>query len=565
MNKFICHILLILFYLTASPLLQAKDAFEDQFIQGKQLFINTKYSEAMAVLMPLTKEAKGNRYVETAQYYYALAAFKDKKMQDAYYMLLQLTQKYSKWNNIEEAYYLAGAVSFELKKYRYALNFLKDRNTKLQPDIADMKVYYLNKVQPLDTLIAIQKSYNQDTDVAQILALRLQSAKPLAEKQAMLLQYLIQEYKLNISQTPINISGQLKTTYNVAALFPFLINSNDYENYTKNNSYINDLYLGMQEAVDSLKKEGIAINLYAYDTEKDNSKLTTLLQKSELKNTDVIFGPLLPNQNTAVGAYAMQNGVYLVNPLSNNSKLAQGNNYVVLFQPTLEAQAGEAANFVKKQWVTKDKNKAAIFFGDSGRDSLFAVYYRDSLVAQKIQVSIFEKIKKDKLFKLSSALSDSNKLKGYTHVCVLSTDEIVAATVISALEKSMCSIPVIARADWLGLPTLNMEQLQKRNIHFIYPEYVNYNDVVVENFKKQHTLKYNALPSQYVYMGFDMLYYIGHILKDFGTDLKQGLNKATINKGVMLQGLNFKNSNTNKYTPIVKFEDMRLKVVNGWE
>lgn len=565
MNKVFCHILLILFYLVASPLLHAKDAYEDQFNQGKQLYINTKYAEAMTKLMPLTKEAKGNRYVETAQYYYALAAFKDKKMQDAYYMLLQLTQKYSKWNNIEEAYYLAGAVSFELKKYRYALNFLKDRNSKLQSDIADMKAYYLNKVQPIDTLIAIQKSYSQDADIAKTLALRLELSKPLAEKQAMLLQYLIQEYKLNVSQATTGNIGQIKNTYNVAALFPFLVNINDFENYSKNNSYINELYLGMAMAVDSLKKEGIGINLYAYDTEKDNSKLTTLLQKSELKNADVIFGPLLPNQNAPVGAYALQNGVYVVNPLSHNSKLADKNNYVILFQPTLEAQAGEAANMVKKQWVTKDKNKVAIFFGDSARDSLFAVYYRDSLIAQKIQVPLFEKIKKDKLFRLSNALSDSNKLKGYTHVCVLSADEIVAATVISALEKSMNAIPVIARADWLQLPTLNLEQLQKRNIHFIYPEYINYADAVVDNFKRQYTLKYHALPSQYVYMGFDMMYYIGHVMKDFGTDLKQGLTKTTAHKGVFLPGLNFTNSYTNRYTPIVKFEDMKLKIVNARE
>ena len=195
-NSLSRFVLFFIFIAFTSVVALGKDNFEIQFNQGKQLYIQSKYTEAMTVLMPLTKEAKGNNYVQVSQYFYALAAFKDKKMQDAYYMLLQLTQKYGKWKDIEEAHYLAAAVSFELKKNRYALNFLKDRNTALQPDVEDLKLYYLSKIQPLDTLIVLQKAYVQDAVLAQVLATRLQQTKPINEKQNMLLQYLVQEYKV---------------------------------------------------------------------------------------------------------------------------------------------------------------------------------------------------------------------------------------------------------------------------------------------------------------------------------------------------------------------------------
>lgn len=540
----------------------AKENFEEQFQQGKQLYLEAKYSQAMAVFLPLTKEAKGNKYVETSQYFYALSAFKDKKTQDAYYMLLQLTQKYGTWNNIEEANYLAAAVSFELKKYRYALNFLKNKEGKIQEDVDAMKVHYLTKVQPLDTLIALQKSYSKDAVLARVLANKLQITKPLNEKQGMLMQYLLQEFKIQPIAKPAPPAPSLKDAYNVAALFPWMLNNGNFDNYIKGNSYVQDIYLGMTAAVDSLKKEGIVINLVTYDTGKDNVKLATLLQNAELRNVDLIFGPLLPVQNTTVNTFAEQNGIIAVNPISNNSKIIDKTEQVILFQPTLESQAGVTAALVSKQWVSTTKNKAAIFWSDNARDSLFAIYYRDSLLALKIQVPIFEKIRKDRLFRLSTALNDTNRLKGYTHACVLSTDEIVAATVISALEKSMNTMPVIARAEWLQLSTLNLEQLQKRNIHFIYPEYVYGNEIMVENFKMNFVLRYNILPTPYAYMGFDMMYYLGHVLKDYGTDLKLGLAKTSNHKGIFMPYLNFANSYTNRYTPIVKFEDMRLKVVN---
>ena len=560
-SRFVLFFICIVF---TNAVALSKDDYEIQFNQGKQLYTQSKYTEAMTLLMPLTKEAKGNNYVQVSQYFYALAAFKEKKMQDAYYMLLQLTQKYGKWKDIEEAYYLAAAVSFEMKKNRYALNFLKDRNATLQTDIEDLKVYYLSKIQPLDTLIVLQKAYAQDAILAQVLATRLQQIKPINEKQNMLLQYLVQEYKVKLVVAPI-IATEMKATYNVATLFPFMVGGNDFDGYAKNNTYITDLYLGMKEALDTLKQEGIGINLYGYDAEKENGKLATLLQNTELKNADLILGPLLPNQTAAVGEYARQNMVSVVNPISNNSKLFDKNDFVYLFQPSLEAQAGQAAQMVKKQWFNKDKTKAAIYYGESPRDSLLAKYYRDSLLAQKIQVPIFEKLKKDKLYKLSSTLSDSNKLRGYTHVFVASNEEIIAATVISALEKSMNSIPVITRSEWLQLTTLNLEQLQKRNIHFMYPEFIDYTNPITKKFKENFAAKYNALPSQYVFIGYDLMYYFAHILKDNGNNLKVAFTKPSIRKGVFMSTFNFTNSNTNTYLPIVKLEGMQLKIVNPIE
>ena len=49
---------------------------------------------------------------------------------------------------------------------------------------------------------------------------------------------------------------------------------------------------GLIIATDSLSKTGMKINLFVYDTENDSSKVQDIIDAGELKNIDLIFGPV---------------------------------------------------------------------------------------------------------------------------------------------------------------------------------------------------------------------------------------------------------------------------------
>ena len=49
---------------------------------------------------------------------------------------------------------------------------------------------------------------------------------------------------------------------------------------------------GLIIATDSLRKTGMKINLFVYDTENDSSKVQDIIDAGELKNIDLIFGPV---------------------------------------------------------------------------------------------------------------------------------------------------------------------------------------------------------------------------------------------------------------------------------
>ena len=77
----------------------------------------------------------------------------------------------------------------------------------------------------------------------------------------------------------------------------------------------------MKLAVDTLSKQGIKINLRAYDTERSVEKIKSVLKTDELKNTDLIIGPYFQEESKPILEFSLANKINVFNPLHNNSEL----------------------------------------------------------------------------------------------------------------------------------------------------------------------------------------------------------------------------------------------------
>lgn len=57
-------------------------------------------------------------------------------------------------------------------------------------------------------------------------------------------------------------------------------------------SYAIEFYEGVLVALDSLKKDGLSIQMSVFDTGNDTAKTAAILRKPEMKTMDLIIGPL---------------------------------------------------------------------------------------------------------------------------------------------------------------------------------------------------------------------------------------------------------------------------------
>lgn len=78
-----------------------------------------------------------------------------------------------------------------------------------------------------------------------------------------------------------------------------------------------EYYEGFLMAVDSLKRSGVSIDLYTYNSGPENASLNSLLSKQEMKDMDIIFGPLYPQQVKPLADFAQKNSIRLVVPFSS--------------------------------------------------------------------------------------------------------------------------------------------------------------------------------------------------------------------------------------------------------
>lgn len=77
-----------------------------------------------------------------------------------------------------------------------------------------------------------------------------------------------------------------------------------------------EYYEGFLIAVDSLKRQGVSVNLYTYDTKGSANVISNILSKPEMKNMDIIFGPVHTSNIEPLANFAERNKIRLVVPFA---------------------------------------------------------------------------------------------------------------------------------------------------------------------------------------------------------------------------------------------------------
>ncbi|MDO4165001.1 MAG: LysM peptidoglycan-binding domain-containing protein [Bacteroides sp.] len=102
-------------------------------------------------------------------------------------------------------------------------------------------------------------------------------------------------------------------TIKAAVILPFLGSGTSQSESARMVEY----YEGFLMAVDSMKHRNTSIDLYTYNSGTDINSLNNILAKSEMKDMDIIFGPLYQSQITTLANFAQKNGIRLVIPFTS--------------------------------------------------------------------------------------------------------------------------------------------------------------------------------------------------------------------------------------------------------
>ena len=124
-----------------------------------------------------------------------------------------------------------------------------------------------------------------------------------------------------------------------------------------------EFYRGTLMAVDSLKRQGLSVDVYAYDSGKTPADMKNVVEQHPLSEMDLIIGPLYADQIGALNTYCKQHDIRLVVPFSSlGDPVYQNPLYYAVNAPKAFVQA-EAARlslqlFSKEQIILLDCNES---------------------------------------------------------------------------------------------------------------------------------------------------------------------------------------------------------------
>jgi hypothetical protein len=548
-----------------------------QYKHARQLFDNKDYALAMEAFKPLIVYDRDNPSPEYSSFYYAVSAYELGYKAVAKDMFLQIRNLYPNWDQVPEANYWLAKLYFDQREYFQGLHVLHELHAnQLTEDITLMKRHYLAQIDDVEIIRMAAEEYPTDTEIARVFTRLLghEAFKPSARRtfDSLINIYNFRREEFAINEGPISV---MKDKYVVSLLFPFMANTlMPIPNAQRPNQSVLEMYQGMKMAADTLATKGIHIELRAYDTERDQGALKKVLNSPELKNTDLIVGPLFTDQAKMVQEFSMANQICMINPISNAADYINDNPYGMLFQPSHQTMGERAAEILNS--AIRNKN-IIVYFGDAPKDSVMAFSFMKKAQELGLNIILAEEHRRETAAKILTTLSTPTEYDDFKNptqftlaldsiggIYVASDNPLIYSKVSSSLTARRDSVVVIGSENWISPDnaSVNFENLERIHALFAAGNFTSARNPFYADFKKKFLAKHGEYPGLYSKLGYEFMWFVGHALHNYGTYFQTGLAEKGFYKAWMYEGFDFSSQRDNQYIPFVYFSGGELTVFN---
>lgn len=541
-------IFFLLLFCSGSLFAQLSDQqFLQTYKEGVSLFNSGKYEEALTRLSVLTTRNHANAVAPYAYLYAAQSAEKSGNKYQAKVLYRNLLTLYPDWVKADEAKILYARVNLEDGYYEEGLKVLHEIDN---PALNGLKLQvmdeYLKNVKTITALKNLYTKYPNYKPIARALVDKIQANRYNTKADLELSDMLTNRFRLLESEkggTQVPAPGRVPSgkVLNFGLLLPFELSSADPGSFR----YIYDIYAGMALASQKLEEQGIAVQLHTYDIKSDARAFQAAEKKTGFSDLDLIVGPLYPAPNTLAQKFVNAQHIIHVHPTSNNLSLLSESKNAFLMQPSHTQQAKKALDYAASAGLPKS---VSVYFGEARKDSLFARIYADE--ARKRGYSVSEIVK-----------FTGQKLAPQRGHVFLAADNNLGVRFLQSVAMNDLQCEVILTASSFNWEKVNTSSFTPK-IALIYPEYVNRDREAVQEFERNYFEKTSAVPSYYSYLGYDLVYYFGTMLKDGTRSFETHISQGEYIDDYLLSGYDFSDKvKQNEIVPIVKFRDNQFEEV----
>lgn len=285
-------------------------------------------------------------------------------------------------------------------------------------------------------------------------------------------------------------------------------------------------YQGVLIALDSMQRAGARIRLDLYDTEHGVPEINRILNQPDFVNTDLIVGPVDTTLQKNVSSFSAKNRIPMISPFSICQTLLNNNPYYFQTSPSKKYMLRKTADYIADEYY--DKNFLVINMSKTNQqsESEMVKMVRDKFFSRKLLNSSSDvKFTQVDFIGSEGYWQVKNTLRKDVEnvVFIPTTDnrserEALLSRAVNSLNvlAEEYDITLIGVLDYPFFRSIKTEYFHKLKLHFLTPNYIDYNSPDVNSFIRKFRADFNSEPDYYSFRGYDIISYFVGAYEAFG-------------------------------------------------
>jgi len=415
---------------------------------------------------------------------------------------------------------------------RYVYDFIEYRTTKKEPlvDIANRFQVSLQELKQRNPRLGNNVAKNEVVFI------------PIQKKAT---EVLLEPKKTSVQQPEMTVSSSsdvfwdllkskdslcvngwdTKKKYTVALILPFsaerlattLSSSTAKKNVRQNLESMSVKYLsfyhGVALALDSLAAQGLNIRLNVYDINRDWREVDRLLEKPEMRTTDLIIGIIYADAFKKIADFSKQYHIPLINVASSRNDILQDYPNVAKIVPD-ESVISHAAQRI----VSEDDNVNILIIRRNA-----TAYSRSVEKITTLYPHYKEFLSDGKSMSSAVPLLDSRK-PNFVFMFNENTTEVLDLMRVFDEIRRQYDVTLVGYPNWNNIGELDYRYAHNLKLHFIVPQVVDYNEQRVKDFVYMFRNRFDNDPNLLAFQGYDIAYNFIFAMGMFGQNCLECFN-----------------------------------------
>ena len=292
----------------------------------------------------------------------------------------------------------------------------------------------------------------------------------------------------------------------IAVLMPYYLMSNDYMlNQYKNdldfsNRYYNkseaalSFHIGVELAIDSLRRAGKKLILYTFDTNQDSLAVRKIIHSNQLNDMDIIIGPMYSDLFKIIcQKYGEDNSKILISPLSRENKDIK--QFPVVYQIALTYKS--QAELLTKYLIENKLSERIIILNDK----------KQKWLADHLKYRFKKKRKIVESFLINHTNVDS--IRQYfvedQNVLLLSKDKVFISRLLASIGSIDSNSTVFGFESIASYDNLDITNLMELDVHIPDSRRIDVSQQYDLKFLSLFQNEYNTHIRKYSKVGYDLI------------------------------------------------------------